>query len=392
MRKLLLANLSATRIFLFVVCNTIGMLIVGGAVQFYSDARGIWTSDDSFMSRDYVVVNKKVTNSALYNPTDADFSPQEIEHLNAQPWVRSTGSFQSARFRIDGSLSHAGSGMSSALFFESVPDRFIDTPGSSWSFQPGDTSIPVIIPKDYLTLYNFGFAASAGMPRMSEQLMQGMPLQIRMRGSDGLQAEMQGRVVGFTNRLNTILVPESFMTWANATFAPDKKEAPPTRLIIDTNSPGDTAITRYLEEQGWERAGEDDRNSAAFLLRTLSGVVGTVGLVITLMSLFILMLSLSLLMEKNREKIRSLILLGAPLRQVAAPYRLIALAGALSALVISVGGICALRGLYARPLASLGAESPGIWPALAVTAILALLVFITNSLTIGRKVAGSFFR
>ena len=31
--------------------------------------------------------------------------------------------------------------------------------------------VPVIISKDYLALYNFGFAGSAGLPQMSEGVM-----------------------------------------------------------------------------------------------------------------------------------------------------------------------------------------------------------------------------
>lgn len=388
--RLLLRNLSGGRLALFVVCNVIGMLIVGLAVQFYSDARTIWTDEGSFMSSDYVVINKKVSNSSIYDSSQADFSEKEISDLESQPWVREIGRFQTARFRIGGSLTHGGTGMSTALFFESVPDRFLDVAGKGWGFRPGDSSIPVIIPKDYLTLYNFGFAASAGMPRLSEQLMEGIPLEIRMRGSDGVTVEMPGRVVGFTNRLNTILVPESFMNWANATFAPGSEGKSPTRLIIDTDSPGDTAIDRYLDEHGWEQAGGEGRNSAAFLLRTLSAVVGAVGLIITLMSLFILILSLSLLMEKNRDKIRSLILLGSPLREVARPYRLVSLCGGGIALLLAAIGIIALRLLYVDSLVSLGAAPVGVWPGIAVSALLAVGVFAVNSIVVGNRVGDSF--
>lgn len=388
--KLLLGNLSKGRLALFVVCNVIGMLIVGIAVQFYFDARQIWTDDGGFMSSDFVVVNKKVSNASLYDSSQAGFGEDEIAELRKQPWVREIGKFQTAHFRVGGSLSHGGSGMSSALFFESVPDRFLDVSDKDWRFRPGDATIPVIIPKDYLTLYNFGFATSAGMPRLSEQLMEGIPLDIRIRGRNDEAVEMQGRVVGFTNRLNTILVPDSFMSWANAAFAPDEEGVEATRLIIDTTSPGDTAIDSYLEEHGWEQAGGEGRNQAAFLLRTLSAVVGAVGLVITLMSLFILILSLSLLMEKNRDRIRALLLLGTPLEELARPYRMVSLVGGGLAFVISAVGITGVRSMYLSVVVSLGAGASGIWPGVATILALALLIFVVNSVVITRRVARTF--
>ena len=47
---------------------------------------------------------------------------------------------------------------------------------------------------------------------------------IMMRGN-GRVEQYKGNIVGFSNRLNTILVPQSFMKWANENFAPNA-EAP----------------------------------------------------------------------------------------------------------------------------------------------------------------------
>lgn len=388
--KLLLKNVSAGRMAAFVLSNVMGLLIVAGAIQFYTDARGIWEDEDGFMSADYLVVNKQVTGSTLYNPGESEFSEAEISDLERQPWVRSVGRFKTASFRVGGSLTHGGAGMSSALFLESVPDRYLDVSARDWRYTPGQQMVPLIIPKDYLTLYNFGFATSAGMPRMSEQLMEGVPLQLRLRGDDGNSIEIPGRVVGFTNRLNTILVPESFMDMANSLLSGDDAAKAPTRLIIDTNSPGDTAITSYLKEHGWEQAGGEGRNSAAFLLKVAAGIAGAIGVAITLMSLMILLLSISLLMEKNRQKIRSLLLLGTPLGEVSGPYRYIAAAGAWGAWVVASCGIMALRQVYLPSLRGLGGEEGAWWAGILSAALLACLVTVANILTIDRRVKKSW--
>lgn len=386
--KLLLKNMSAGRMAAFLLSNIMGLLIVGGAIQFYTDARGIWEDEDGFMSADYLVVNKQVNGTTLYDPAESEFSAAEMEDLLRQPWVRKVGKFQTAQFRVGGSLSHGGAGMTSALFLESVPDEYLDVSAREWNWHPGDPMVAVIIPKEYLTLYNFGFAASAGMPRLSEQLMEGVPLQLSLRGDDGLELQIPGRVVGFTNRLNTILVPESFMSWANRTLAPGEADAAPTRLIIDTNSPGDTAISSYLESHGWEQAGGNGRNSAAFLLKVGAGIVGLIGIAITLMSLMILLLSISLLMEKNRSKIRSLLLLGVPVREVCKPYWLLAGGGAAASWLIAGGGILLIRGMYQPALRGL-TEPGGWWAGIGVSAALAILITLINILTVKKGVLSS---
>ena len=75
-------------------------------------------------------------------------------------------------------------------------------------------------------------------------------MDVMMRGN-GRVEQYKGNIVGFSNRLNTILVPQSFMDWANKNFAPEK-EAEPSRLIVEVKNPTDTAITDYFQQKNYE--------------------------------------------------------------------------------------------------------------------------------------------
>lgn len=174
--RLLRKNMSVARIAGFVLSNVIGLWIVAGGVQFYEDARTLWSADDSFIKTDYLVVNKRVTSANLWQDSDSDFTPAEIADIEKQPWVRSVGEFLSTDYKVQASVEQGGRGMSTMLFFESIPDEFVDVKGSGWQFREGDREVPIIISKDYLTLYNFGFATSAGLPQMSENIMSGLSL------------------------------------------------------------------------------------------------------------------------------------------------------------------------------------------------------------------------
>ena len=389
--KLLRKNTSPARLAGFALSNFIGILIVAGAVMFYMDARGIWDDDDSFVNTDYLVVNKKVTSASTLGDRDATrFTKEAVADIEAQPWVRRVGEFSSSDFRVYASVSQGGRGMETALFFESVPDSFVDIPGSDWRYEPGQDIVPVMIPKDYLALYNFGFASSAGLPQLSEQLLTGIPLKLYMRSEDGSRSmSMEGRIFGFSNRLNTVLVPDSFMKYANSRLG-DNTSAAPSRLIIDVSSPGDVAIADYLTDNGLEVAGDKSGSSAAFLLKVVIGIVMSVGILITLLSVFVLMLSISLLMEKNRSVIHRLLMLGAPLSGVAGPYNKMIVVGSGIAWILSMVALVILRSFYGEALAGLGLSEDGLVWALMTGTVLALIVVLVNIVAVNRKVKSAW--
>lgn len=404
--KLLRKNTSRARIAGFALSNFIGLLIVAGAVMFYFDSRGIFSNEDSVVNSDFMVINKKVTSaSTLGDRESTRFSDEDIAKLKSQPWVRRVGEFSSSDFRVYASVSTGDRGMETALFFESVPDDFVDlnqgsdaprcVPGSNvinpdWTFAEGDQTVPIIISKDYLALYNFGFAGSAGLPQLSEQLISGIPLQLYMRSDDGSRTlQMKGRIAGFSNRLNTVLVPDAFMRIANSRLGTGTSEAP-SRLIVDVSSPGDVAIQQYLTDNGLEVAGDKSASQAAYLLKIVIAIVIAVGAIITLLSFSVLMLSMSLLMEKNRPTIHRLLMLGTPLKSVAKPYCRMIVWGCVAAWVLAIVALVLIRMLYQSTLAEFGAGSSGIIYAIIVGTVLTLAIIICNIIAVHRKVKAAW--
>ena len=57
-------------------------------------------------------------------------------------------------------MENVGLHMSTAMFFESVPDEYVDVNLDKWEFDEYERVVPIIIPRNYLNLYNFGFAQS----------------------------------------------------------------------------------------------------------------------------------------------------------------------------------------------------------------------------------------
>ncbi len=387
--RLLRKNTSTPRIVGFILSNFLGLVIILGGWQFYSDARSIWEDEDSFLHSDYLVVNKRITSENTINGKSSTFTPQEYADLESQPWVKRTAPFSIADYKVSAGLQQGGSSLSTSMFFESIPDSYVDVARGQWGWREGVDEVPLIISKDYLTLYNFGFAASAGMPQMSEGLMSGIPLTLRLRNDAGREMTFHGRVAGYSNRLNTILVPQAFMDWSNRELG-SGTERQPSRVIVEVSSPGDVAIAKYMDEHNLEIAGDKSASSASFLLKVVVGIVLGIGVVITLLSFFILLLSISLLLEKNRDKLHSLLMLGYDPSTVAAPYRRIIVFASLAAYLLALGGMFIMRSYYRPAIAGMGAEPANPLLTVVIGGVLTLLIIGFNILAVRRKTVAAW--
>ena len=71
--------------------------------------------------------------------------------------------------------------------------------------------------------------------------------------------EYRGRVIGFSSRLNTILVPQRFMEWTNEHYAAGEVSEP-NRLLLEVVNPADDRIATYFNDSGLEV--EDEKLNA----------------------------------------------------------------------------------------------------------------------------------
>lgn len=389
-RRLLHKNLSKAQLTGFILSNFAGLAIVILGLQFFEDARPIWEDEDSFIRKDYLVINKHVTGAnTLGEPTT--FTAEEIADIEKQPWSRKTGKFTSADYRLYASMQSGGQGLKTFMFLESIPGEFIDVAGKDWTYEPGQTTVPIIISKDYLSLYNFGFAGTVGMAQLSEKTLSAVPLRLTIRPDNGkADFEIQAYIAGFSNRLNTILAPQEFLDWTNREFSSHNEPPAPSRLIIDVSSPGDVKIDKYMKAHDYEIAGDKSGSTASFLVNVITGVVLAVGALITLLSFFILLLSISLLMQKNRDKIHSLIMLGVDLNSISGVYvRLVVSVNAL-AYVLACMAMFMLRGTYLDAVRGMGATESSPWLSLGVGLLLTVAVTVFNSISIRRRVRDAF--
>lgn len=380
--KLLRKHISLFELAVFFVANLIGVVVILAGVQIYTDLRPVVTGDNALVGNDYVVISKSVkrVNSKQV------FSEGEIEDLRDQSFTLRLGEFTPAQYQVTGGLSLGGQRFSTLLFFESIPDEFMDVKSRQWKFKSSKRKVPIVIPRNYLNLYNFGFSqTSEKLPQITESMMKDLELELTLSGG-GRTEEFVGKIVGFSDRLNTILVPEDFIEWSNKRFAKGE-EVETSRLILEVINPSDPELLQYFKKHGYKPEDKPAESSKAlFLLRVSVGVIIAIGLVFSLLSLIILTLSIYLLLQKNIDKLENLRLLGYSTSAVARPYNLISIVLSTSIMVLSLWIISQVRLLYIDYLAeSTGREVDGTM-ALTIVVGLALMVgIISFNMTIIRR-------
>ena len=113
-----------------------------------------------------------------------------------------------------------------------------------------------------------------------------------------------------------------------------------------------------------------------------------VGLFISILSFYILMLSVFLLLQKNTGKLENLLLIGYSPNRVALPYNILTAGLNLLVLVLSVGGVAWLRGYYTKIISTLfpQLETGTLLPCWIIGCTLFFAVSLLNIMMIRRKI------
>ena len=386
--KLLRQHISVPQFAGFAFANLFGMLIVLFGFQFYNDVLPVFTQEDSFMKADYLIMSKKIGMGNTISGRSNTFNGSEIDDVASQKFVKKVGKFTSTEYKVDASMGVNGVNiLNSELFFESVPDAFVDVPLTEWKYTEGEKEVPIILPRTYINMYNFGFAQSHSLPKISDGLMGMIDFHIFIQAG-GKKEELKGKVIGFSSRLNTILVPQSFMDWSNHEFAPEN-HSDPTRLIVEVGNPADESITSYLDKNGYEvETDKLDAEKTTYFLRMMVSMVMIIGLVISILSFYILMLSIYLLVQKNSAKLENLLLIGYSPNNVSKPYQVLTIMLNVIVLVIAWVILFFVRGYYMDFIEALfpDIDEGNMLPAIGLGLVLFLIVSILNIFAIRRKV------
>jgi hypothetical protein len=236
-------------------------------------------------------------------------SSEKIEKLKRQPFIEKVGLLTASRFKVSAQSPSERFPFYTDMFFESVPDEFIDVRSADWKWAPGSTTIPLIIPNQFLDLYNFGFAPSQNLMQLTQSMVMALPIVLNV-SFHGQPIRFTGKVVGFSDRISSVLVPENFLAMANKQFG-TQGDVRPSRVVIRTNDPGNPELVKYLKDNGL--ATDADKTRFSQYRRIVNTVVSAswiTGAVMLLFAILVFSLFIQLTIASTQNEIHLLVTLG----------------------------------------------------------------------------------
>ena len=248
--KLQKKTLLPLQIFGYGITLCIGLIIALITLTIYTDLKPILESESDVFNDNAVIVNKKISILSNINKDKIYFTEEELKDFEDQDFVKEIARFNKAtNFNIFLSLDMFNLG--SQLFFESIPDKYLDKDSDKWKWEEGSDFVPIMMPEDYLKLYNLTFSPqSKDLPLLSPKTISKVEFDVHLSG-DNKRKTFRGSVVGFSSKINTILVPEDFLNWANKEFGNHEKNKA-SRILVEFHDPNDERIIEFLNENNYE--------------------------------------------------------------------------------------------------------------------------------------------
>lgn len=303
----------------------VGVTIILLVTQLYFDVKPLLISQTEVFKSNAAIISKNISVFKSINKERIYFNNEEIDELRKQPFVKNISNVSRATFQIYASTkdqTHKNIPMlATELFFESIPDEYLDINNETWGWDSTSNFIPIVIPEDYLNLYNFGFAESQGLPVLSENTISQWEFIIRIKGNNKIQL-FKSRIIGFTTKFNSILVPNNFLSWANQKFARSDSNKT-SRILIEFNDPSDKNILRYFNENNYSINKEKlEFSKMVFFFKSALMFVFLIAVVIIVLSVSFILLSFNLIFQRNKELLLNLYNIGYNYTQIAKFYQM----------------------------------------------------------------------
>ncbi len=282
-------------------------LTVYFALQFFSPVSNV----DS--QKDYLIISKTVEPGI--SDAKLRFSDEELNGVKAIAGIEDVSGFLSNHFSASASTNFLfrHSNYHSEIFLEAVPDKFLDFDVKNFEWNEDSETVPLIISADFLALYNFGFAPSRGLPRITPEVVNTIPLNLYVSGKSGSK-EFKARVEGVSQRISTILVPYGFLEKMNDMYGDSSTAF--RKLIVKSEKDNDKLLD-YISRNNLKILNSNSfnyryRRTLILALNILAGA----GLLFVILSFLVFYTNSFLKILSSQPEIETLYLLGNNTRKI----------------------------------------------------------------------------
>lgn len=305
-KPLLYTSANAASRWLSYIGLGVGVLLLLSSLQMFINIRQLMERTSiRKQGFDFISVTKTVTNENM--GMDNRFDLGDVEKLRAQPFIDDAAPLTPNRFKV---IASAGDMIpfSSDIFIEALDNNFLDTVPANFTWVEGQPTVPIIFSSDFLEMYNV-FAPSYGLPQLSQATASNVGITLRCEGRLGSQV-FRANIVAFSDRVNSLLVPKSFLDWANKNLeGEDSVKA--SRVFIKTKDANNPELLNYLDQENYRINKEKTAfgRSRQILQGVLSGL-GIFGLLVVVLALMLFSFYLQLVVARSKDNLQLLLTLG----------------------------------------------------------------------------------
>src|SRR6218665_1148899 len=231
---------------------------------------------------DYISITKSVTNETMGQPEKNLFNEDELAELKAQPFIDDVSPL--------------------------LPNDFSDTLPPTFTWQEGQMNIPIILSSDFFEIYNV-FAPGQGLPQVSKETAMGIPVQITCEGN-GISEMFIGKIVAFSDRVNSVLVPKNFLAWSNKKFGKGGN-VQASRVFIKTKDANNTDLLKFTDSRNYKL--NKDKTLLGRNKMVIQGIfsgLGIFGLLVVVLALMLFSFYLQLVIARSKDSLQLLLTLG----------------------------------------------------------------------------------
>ena len=363
----------------------IAFILVLSCLQLYENANRLFGSKSSD-SNYWLTFSKKITPDNIGRKELLGFNESDISKIKTWSEVKAIYPFSANEFKAS---ANGGDFIPfyTDLYFEGLDLKAIDSDLTDEEFQVKGDEIPIIISREYLNLYNYGFALNQGLPQISEDFAKKIEVNINITVNKQNKT-YKGKMVGLSDRIHSVLIPKKFLDSLNMAEKPELATQPKiyNRVLVQVKDSGDEGLVSKMKENSYESNQESLRSakikSKLFLVLK---IIAVLGVFIFALCLYIIVSFIKIQFLEKQEEVSIKNSLGySPKKMVSDISRKFSL-NLMFVLILSLGLIAAGQYFIAKSEVSNGLLSMCINPLLwSVIIIIPILVYFFVNILIYR--------
>lgn len=357
----------------------LGLTFLLISLQFYFDLRSVLQQEEEIFGPNTFILQKKVTGMNTLSLGNTRFTEKEIKDLEKKDFIVKVDPFVSSDFDVGIKLSVNESipPLYIDAFVQSIPKKYFSDVDADWEWTEESEFVPIVMPEDYLTLYNHAFAPSQGLPQLAKEAIQSAVLKMEIKNKNGVKKLFTCKIVGLTNKVNSILAPTPFIKYCNAKYGNSEKPKNPSRIVIQTKNDAYNDIEQLIKDKNYE-------TNISFLDKAkIKSYLSVIMIALLIVNFIILVLSLlafiqysQIVIYKTEYEIQTLLRIGYSVKKITWTYiRFFAILFALIA-TLSIIFVITFKFWSLGYMEKMGFEfEPGIIPLVFYTAFGLYLIF-----------------